>query len=116
MALSGAQKNKVLQLLGYPGGSIESGSVLYHKVLADRLANVPADTETLVVSILAGVATIETQMAAAPARFISEQVGDIKLNTAEIEKLRKERKLLAREIGQLLDIPMRGGGGISVVC
>lgn len=116
MALTAAQKNKILQLLNYPGKSLDSGTVLYDKILSDRLASLSVDTEALVVSILAGVATVETQIAAAPSRFISEQVGDIKLNDREIEKLRKERKILAREIGQLLDIPMRGGGGISVVC
>lgn len=116
MALTAAQKSKVLQLLGYPGGSIDTASVLYDKILSDRLVVITADTESLVVDQLANILTLETQMSEAPARFIAEQVGDIRLNTNEIEKLRKERKMVSREIGRLLDIPFLGGNsGICVV-
>lgn len=114
MPLTNAQKNKVLQLLGYPGKSLDVGSVLYDKVLSDRLDSLSADTESLVVSLLGNITTLETQISAAPARFIAEGVGDIKLNKEEIEKLRKERKIVAREIGVVLDIPMRSGGGVNI--
>lgn len=116
MALSEAQKNKILQILGYPGRTIDATSVMYEKVLADRFLSLPTDTEALVTSLLTSITALETKIAAAPARFMAEQVGDIKLNTDEMAKLRKERRTVAREIGQLLDIPMRGGGGVSVVC
>lgn len=119
MALSAAQKNKILQLLGYPGKSIDVGSVLYDKVLSDRLEDLTTDTELLVVGMLDNIDAIETQMAKAPKRFIAEQVSDIKLNIHEIEKLRKERKLISRELGVLVDIPMLSSGTgmmIPVVC
>lgn len=115
MALTSAQKAKVLQLLGYPGGSIDSTSVLYDKILTDRLTLITADTETLVVGYLTSIAALETQISQAPARAISLQVGDIRINPDELAKLRTERKIQAREMSDLLNIPKRGGGGISVV-
>jgi hypothetical protein len=117
MALTTAQKAKIIQVLGYPAKSLDPDSVLYDKVLSDRLEDIPSDSETLAVSYLTSIAAIETQILAAPARFIAEQVGDIKLNTAEIEKLRKERKTLAKELGALLDVPYIGkSNSIGVVC
>lgn len=118
MALSLAQKNKILQLLGYPGKSLDVDSVLYDKVLSDRLVSLTSETQSLVVTYLENIDVIETQIAAAPKRFIATKVGDIELNDREIEKLRKERKLQTRELGVMLDIPMLSGGSgmISVVC
>ena len=116
MALSAAQKTKIVFLLGYPAKIIDATSVHYEKILADRLNNLTAETEALVTGRLTGIEAVETRISAAPARFMAEQVDAIKLNADEIEKLRKERKILTRELGQLLDIPMRGGGSsISVV-
>lgn len=114
MALTTAQKAKIVQVLGYPGKILDSASVLYDKVLADRLLNVPADAEEITATYLTSIETIETQIAAAPARFIATKVGDIELNEREIEKLRKERKIIAKELGRLLDVPYVGGGGMMV--
>lgn len=114
MALTSPQKVKVLQLLGYPGGSLDSASVLYDKVLSDRLSTPSADTVSLVQGLLTQISAIELQLNAAPARTISLQVGDIKINPDEIQKLRRERKTLAKEIGSLLDVPYVGRGSIMV--
>lgn len=116
MALTSAEQNKVVQLLGYGGKIIQVGSVIYNKILNDRLNQLPSDTETLVRSYLAQVAAIETQMNAAPARLAAKVVGDIQTNLDELQMLRAERKRIAREIAVHLDVPYRGvsGGGISV--
>lgn len=114
MALSSAEMNKVIQLLGYGGKTIQPTSVIYNKILNDRLIQLPTDTENLVRSYLSTVSTIETQMAAAPTRLIAKKVGDIELNNRELDDLRKERRRISREIAVLLDIPYNGIGGVSV--
>lgn len=117
MALTTAQQNKVVQLLGYGGKTLDPGSVIYDKVLADRLLNLNPDTEALAVAYLAQITVIETQLAQAPARVIAEKVGDITINKDEIARLRRERKVIAREVSALLDIPYiaRGGANVSMV-
>jgi len=113
MALTSAQQNKVVQLLGYGGKVLQPGSVIYDKILADRLASLPTDTEAQVVSYLALVASLETQISEAPARLAASKVDDLTLNLEELQMLRAERRRVAREISQHLDIPMVASGGRS---
>lgn len=110
MALSATVQTKVMQLLGYGGKTLQAGSVIYNKVLNDRLANLPNDVESLITDYLAQIAAIETQIRAAPSRLTALQIDDIKLNNTELEQLRRERKRLAREMAVLLDIPYQGTG------
>jgi hypothetical protein len=114
--LSSQEQNKVVQLLGYGGKVIQAGSVIYDKVMNDRLHQLPPDTETLTRAYLAQVAVIESQMNAAVNRLSASKLDDITLNNRELQDLRCERKKIAREIADLLDIPYVGssGGGISV--
>lgn len=112
--LSTAQQNKIVQLLGYGGKSLDVGSVLYDSVLANRLLNLNADAEALVVGYLNTIAALETQIAAAPTRLIASQVADIKINLDEIEKLRRERKRQTRELAALIDIPYIGPNGNNI--
>lgn len=114
MPLTATQKTKIIQLLGYPGKSLIPGSILYDKILADRLDNLNAEIENLVSSMLGKITVIETQMGEAPARNIVKKVGDIELNTGEMTDLRSERKRYLKELGLLLDIPYIGGGGVNV--
>jgi hypothetical protein len=115
MALSSAQQNKIVQLLGYPGKTLDAGSVVYDKVLADRLTGLNTDAEALVVVYLNSIADIEDQMSAAPARFISKKVGDIELNNDEMRLLRKERRRQIRELAQLVNIDALGMSGANVM-
>lgn len=114
MALTGSQMIKIVQLLGYGAKSIQAGSVIYDKVMNDRLHNLPPESETLIVSYLTSVHAIECQMAQAPARLAAEKVSDITMNRRELEDLRRERKRIAREIAELVDIPYIGIGGVNV--
>lgn len=108
MALSAAQKNKILQILGYPGKSLDSGTVLYDKVLVDRLDSLSAATESLVKSLLDKISAIETKMDKATCRMSTKELGDIVLNSDnEMKLLRKERKTISKEISYLLDVPMK---------
>ena len=114
MALTSAEKNKVVQILGYGGKILQPGSVIFNKILNDRLDSLPIDTENLVRAYLTQVTAIETQLFAAPTRVIAAQVGDIKLNNMEMTNLRSERKKIAREIAVHVDIPYIGKTGVSI--
>ncbi len=117
MALTSQEQNKVIQLLGYGGKSIQAGSVIYDKVMNDRLNQLPPDTENLVRSYLAQISSIECIMNAAPTRLAAMSVDEIKMNLNELQMLRSERKKIAREIAQHIDIPYIGMGGVNVgVC
>jgi hypothetical protein len=114
MALTTAQQNKCVQLLGYGGKTLDPTSVIYSKIIADRLVGLNADAEALVTSYLLKIQRIETQIDQAPTRFISSQVGDIKINQDEIHMLRSERRVLVKELSDLLDIPYIRSGGKNV--
>lgn len=114
MSLSSAQQNKIVQLLGYGGKTLDSGSVIYDKVLADRLLNLNTDTEELVDIYLANIAALEKQIACAPSRLTAEKVDGITLNLHELEMLRTERKRQVKELASLLDIPYIGANGVNV--
>ena len=115
MPLLPAEQNKIVQLLGYGGKTIQPGSVIYNKILNDRLNNLPLETESLIRSYLTQVAAIETQIFAAPTRMIAKKVGDIELNNREVEDLRRERKRISKEIAVHMDVPYLGSAnGITV--
>lgn len=114
MALTSQEQNKVIQLLGYGGKSIQAGSVIYNKVMNDRLSQLPPDTEILVRSYLCSISAIETQMNAAPTRLAAKEVDGLKMNLEELQMLRSERKRIGREIAALLDIPYMGTGGPNI--
>lgn len=116
MALTSGQMNKIVQLLGYGAKSIQAGSVIYDKVMNDRLHQLPPDAEELVNEYLGQVQAIECQMNAAISRLSAEKVGDITLNRSELVDLRAERRRISREIAEVVDIPyvMPGGQNVSV--
>ena len=115
MALTSQEQNKVVQLLGYGGKVLQAGSVIYNKILNDRLHQLPPDTEDLVRTYLSSVSTIELQMAQAPARLAASKVQDLEMNHKELQMLRSERKRIAREIAAHLDVPYIGVSGGSNV-
>lgn len=116
MALTTTEQNKTMQLLGYGGKALQAGSVIYNKILNDRLTDLPTDTESLVRTYLQQVAAIETQMNCAINRLTAVEVQDIKLNPEELSALRRERRKIAREIAAHLDIPYiaKGGGSVGI--
>jgi len=110
MALSPKEQQKVTQLLGYGGKTIQAGSVIYNKILNDRLNQLPPDTEEFVREWIEQVYVIEQQMKCAPTRLSTSKVQDIELNAHELPMLRSERKRIARELAAALDVPYMGSG------
>lgn len=117
MALTPKEQNKVIQILGYGGKSIQVGSVIYNKIMNDRLAQLPPALEDLVRDFMSQIDVIECQMKAAPARLAATKVADIEVNHHELTMLRAERRRIGREVAQALDIPFQliGGANVSVV-
>ena len=117
MALSPKEQSKIVQILGYGGKVIQVGSVLYDKIMNDRLNRLPPDAEDLVRGFITQILAIEVQMSAAPARLAASKVGDIETNHRELSMLRAERRRIGREMADFLDIPnqMSGGANVSVV-
>jgi hypothetical protein len=114
MALSPKEINKVVQLLGYGGKMVQAGSVIYNKILNDRLHTLPLDTEELIREYLQQVYAIETQLFQAPARLAAKVIGDITTNLEEMQMLRAERRKIGREIAVHLDIPYSSVGGANM--
>lgn len=114
MALTSKEQNKVVQLLGYGGKTIQAGSVIYNKILNDRLHQLPTDTEELVRAYLQQIQAIEAQMFQAPARLAASMIDDIKMNHQELQMLRSERRKIAKEIAAELDIPYVNQSGMNV--
>lgn len=113
--LTSQEQNKIVQLLGYGSKILQAGSVIYNKILNDRLNNVPDDGINFVRDWLDQVSSIEDQIKAAITRMTAEKVDDITLNKREVEMLRTERKRIAREIAAHLDIPYQGPAQGSMV-
>jgi hypothetical protein len=110
VALSPKEQNKIVQMLGYGGKTIQAGSVIYNKILNDRLHSMPPELEELVRCYLNQIWAIETQMFQAPGRLVAKEVQDIKMNLQELQMLRSERKKIAREIADAVDVPYLGAG------
>jgi hypothetical protein len=114
--LTPKEQSKVVQILGYGGKTIQVGSVIYNKIMNDRLNQLPPDTEELVRDFISQIEAIECQMKAAPARLAATKVADIETNHHELTMLRAERRRIGREMACTLDIPfqMVGGANVSV--
>ncbi len=114
--LTPAQQSKIVQILGYGAKSIQVGSVIYNKIMNDRLNRITPDGEVIVCAYLAQIAVIETQMNAAPARLAATKISDIEVNHRELNMLRAERRRIGREMADFLDIPFvaRGGSQMAV--
>lgn len=116
MALTPKEQSKIIQILGYGGKTIQVGSVIYNKITNDRLNRLPPDAEELIRSYICKIEKIEKHMDSALCRLSASEVNDIKLNADELPQLRSERRKIAREVAQFLDIPFRliGGANVSV--
>jgi hypothetical protein len=114
MALTSAQKNDVVRLLGWPGKLLITTSTHYNSVVASRLDNLNAEIEADVITLLTRVVGLDVKLDEALGRVMSTKVGDIELNPEEMNILRRERKRVLVELSELLDIPIASKGGINV--
>lgn len=117
MALDTEQKTKILQHLGYPAKSIIVGSTHFDGILNGRMENLNTETEDLIQTYLDDLDAVRAKLITAQDIVKAKRVGDIELNNNEINQLKGEYRRLGRELGELLDITYRKGGGRNVsVC
>lgn len=118
MALTDAQKHKVVFVLGWSGLTIVVNSTQYNSVVVNRLTNLNAEIERIVLGLLDRIDSIDVKLDAAACRLSASEIQDIVLNPEEIRMLRSERKRLIRQLSDHLDIPIESSNGqnIGVVC
>ena len=114
MALTETQQHDVIFYLGWPGKTLVTSSTHYNKVIADRLTNLNTNTETQVTGLLAEIVALRTKYGASTSRMLVKKVGDIELNTDEHHTLGREYRRVLRDLSQLLDIPLKKGGGMTI--
>lgn len=117
MALDSEQKHKILFHLGYPAKTIIADSTHFNSVVNSRLNNLNSDVEDLVAALLADLDTVRTRMFDGQKTIKAKRVDDIEVNTDWIRDLKTEYRRLARDLAELLDLPLqKGGGAIVGVC
>ena len=115
MALSTTEKTKILKYLGWALKTIDATSTHYNSIVNSRLINLSNEALVLIRGLLKQIESIDEAMQAALCRFSTSQVGDIKINNAEMEMLKKEYMKRIRELSDMLDIDIeRTGGGVNV--
>lgn len=114
MALTSSQKMNCVFFLGWPAKTLIVDSTNYNSTVANRLTNLDADSEALVIGILTKLTNLQTKYDASSARMLVKKVGDIELNTDEHMGLGKEFKRQLRDLSNLLDIPLMGKGGVNI--
>jgi len=111
MALSDKQKADVIFFLGWPAKTLIENSTNYNRTTAQLLENLNTVIESQVQHLLEKLRANDTRLEEAQDRLSAKRVGDIELNTNELETLKAERNRLRKLLSQLLDIPMVGGSG-----
>lgn len=114
MALTAGEKAQAIRVLGYSNKTLDTGSTHYSKILADRLTSLSADAEAQTRVLLVRISTIDTKLDQALDRLSAKRVDSIETNPDEIPMLKGERARTIRELGQTLDIPVVGRGGLNL--
>ena len=114
MALTDKQKHDVVFKLGWSGLTIVTGSTQYNSVVNDRLTNLNAEIERIVIGLLERIESLDAKLEAASCRLSASEIQDIVLNPEEIRMLRSERRRLIRQLSDHLDIPIESSGGVNV--
>lgn len=117
MALSDAQKHKVIFFLGFSGKTLVSGSTDYNKTVVDALSGLNSYIEAQVIDLLDQIDVAREKYTASSARMLVKKVGDIELNADEHRNLGSEYRRLLKELSGLLGLPVQGGSGLHIgVC
>lgn len=111
MALSSTQKYCVINYLGWAAKTLQVGSTHYSKTIDDRLSTLPAEAEPKVLEYLDQMEKIRGQIEEAQCRLSASQIGDIRTNEFEIEKLRAQESYWLRRLSEWVDIPIVRSSG-----
>jgi hypothetical protein len=121
MALSAAQKNKIIRLLCYPYGTLISTSLDYSNILVGKLNLVADEAQTEVEQLIQWIDQTDDQIDAAINTSGIKRIDDIEFfggnEPSKADVLRKEKKRYLNDLSALLGIPSRcGGSGMGNVC
>jgi len=116
LALTGPQKAKIRQYLGWSFGFADRDSLLEQAF--SGLETKP-DEELLITDtlanggVLASIEDIDSKIVLAHKRLKASKVGDIALNSMEIKQLCKEGDRFVGRLARMLGVEVREGGGFS---
>lgn len=117
MAFTATQKAEIIFNLGYASRILDTTSLDYNKIFADRLDGHSAESESIISKLLRQIKDVRDKLLASQDIMKVKRVGDIELNNDENMLLRKDLKRLLKDLAFTLDIPLRKSGGVNVsVC
>ena len=104
MALTQAEKEKIVRYFGYPTDTLRKDSIFYNSYIDTfYLKNLTDESETEIRTFLERIAEIDKQIREAPKRLKASAVGtEIQLNAREISQLRDERYSVIYELRSML--------------
>ena len=121
MALSTAQKIRILRLLCYPHGTIDPTSLDYSKIVSDKLGLRLSDVaEVEAEELLTWIDQTEDQLDKAIASAGVKRIDDIEFfgdgEGSKADVLRREKSRYIRDLSNLLGIPSMCGSATGNVC
>ena len=117
MAFTTTQKAEIIFNLGYASRILDSNSLDYNKIFADRLDGHSAESELIISKILKQIKDVREKLILSQDIMKVKRVGDIELNNEENMLLRKDLKRLLKDLAMVLDIPLKKSSGVNIsVC
>lgn len=117
MALADSTKVKIVRYLGYAVQVINPDSLHYNSQISDYLSGLTSFAEAAVLDIVKRIEKIDERLECALDRLSAKKVDEITLRDDEIERIRRERSRLVKELGRSLDIRPQTAGNMMVgVC
>ena len=106
VALSQAEKEKVVEWVGWPTSAVKEDTIFYNTRL-DKfyLSNLSEETETRVRTFITRIDNIETQKEQAISTLKVHSISGIRINDQEIQNLNSLKYQYSMELRDLLGIP-----------
>ena len=122
MAMTNAEKLKVVTLLGWPARTLDPTALSYSNIIARRFENLDDDAISIMRDYLDRIDTMDSKLLTAIGRAGVKSIDDIEFfgnekGSSEFAILRNERKRLLVELAGIIDIaigPAFNGGMMQV--
>lgn len=98
MALTDAQKQKILRYVGWPDIFVQQNKRFYSATINKRLSDLTPAAEADAIELYNRCISIDQQLAQAQKRLTVTSVGNIRLRRDEISALRSERRRIVQEM------------------
>lgn len=110
------EKAEIIRLLGWPGNTINPSSLSYNNMITSRFLVVTEYAIDQALKLVERIEALDEKLETAISQSGVKRIDDIEFfggsdGPTRMDELRKERKRLVRELSQLLDIQIFGGGG-----